>query len=53
MGSLRGYRFARFLTELVEERRLPASIVSGNGLEFTGMAVFKSVEKSGTRQVFI
>jgi putative transposase len=51
--SISGHRVARFLTELGEERELPASIVSDNGPEFTGKAMFDWAEESGTRQAFI
>ena len=52
-ASISGHRVARFLTELGEERELPASIVSDNGPEFTGKAMFDWSVESGTRQAFI
>lgn len=38
--SISGHRVARFLTELISQRKRPASIVCDNGTEFTSKAMF-------------
>ena len=51
--SLSGHRVARFLTQLGEERELPEALVTDNGPEFTGKAMFDWTEENGVRQAFI
>ena len=51
--SLSGHRVARLLTQLGEERGLPEALVTDNGPQFTGKAMFDWAEENGVRQTFI
>ena len=45
--SLSGLRVSRELDRIVAERGMPATIVSDNGTEFTGMAILQWVQNNG------
>ncbi len=45
--SLSGQRVARELSIIVADRRMPSTIVSDNGTEFTSMAILKWVQDTG------
>ena len=44
---------ARFLTRLGEEREFPEALVTDNGPEFTGKAMFDWADENEVRQAFI
>ena len=44
--SLSGHRVARELDKVIVERRMPKTIVSDNGTEFTSMAILKWVRET-------
>lgn len=51
--SITGFQVARFLTQLIEERSKPKSIVCDNGTEFTSKAMFFWSYEVGVKLAFI
>lgn len=48
--SLSGHRVKRELDRIIAERGMPKTLVSGNGTEFTSMAILKWVQDTLDRQ---
>lgn len=51
--SIGGNQVARFLDQLIEQRRAPDQITCDNGSEFTGKAMFFWQKESGVKLAFI
>jgi len=51
--SISGYRVARFLDELIDQRALPPLIICDNGPEFTSKAMFFWAKERKTKLGFI
>ncbi len=51
--SISGRQVARFLSQLIEQRRKPAKVICGNGTEFTSKTMFFLSKETGIELGFI